>query len=186
MEILRGLLMSDGWIQRDGSAPNFRLEMTNRVFLEWLDDKLEWLSNGITLKRTADEAAESLGRENNGTYSDCYFLSTPRHPSFQCLAEWYNSGKKVWPNSVTPMELKMLYVGDGSIRHGKHLRRDTVQISAENEMGRVENIRKIFEPYDIDPTLHEHVITLTPDDTEKFFNVVGDPVPGFEYKWPNR
>lgn len=39
LEIIKGLLMSDGWIQRDGGEPNFRIEMTNKAFLDWLDKK---------------------------------------------------------------------------------------------------------------------------------------------------
>lgn len=185
MELLRGLLMSDGYMQRDGISQNFCVEMTNKPFLDWFDNQLGWLSNGVTLRRTADEAAESLGRENNGTYSDSHYLSTKRHPELEPLAKWYDTGEKVWPDSVTPFELKMLYVGDGSLRQQRSGERYWTQISASNEMNRIENTRRLFAPYGIEPKFDQHIIRFDADNTEIFFDVIGESVPGFDYKWPD-
>src|SRR6056297_1454358 len=60
IELLVGILMGDGTIHDPPSAKNLRIEVTNinKTFLEWIDEKLSWLSNGVALRRTAEEIRE--------------------------------------------------------------------------------------------------------------------------------
>jgi hypothetical protein len=181
MNIIRGLLMSDGSVSTyQGSNPMFRVEMTNRTYLLWLDRQLGWISTGVKDGRSSEEL--------RGDSKDLYYLLTRRHPDLDELQEWYKSGQKVWPKDLvlTPTVLKHLYVGDGHYVEDKHY----IKVALHNERGHVEKVNKYFqeaglpEPdYWNKQEASTEVKWLRPD---PLFEYMGEAPPGFEYKWPNQ
>jgi len=77
--------------------------MTNREFLEYLDDVFGILSRGVYLDRSAEEMANQVLRNQSAgiegfetvkedSYNDLYGLRTVSHPNIHPFAEWYKTG----------------------------------------------------------------------------------------------
>ncbi len=194
-KMLTGLLMGDGTVQEAKSAANPRIEIhnINHSFLSWIDEQFEWLSTGVTLRRTSDDIYEtnrgsSLERFASCEYSvrDQYILTTRRHPELERYVKWYDTGQKRFPRDLvlTPTILKLWYVCDGHLIWGSggHVR-PQVWVSAENERDRITYIRELFEQTPISPSFRDGRLMLTSDETEWFFEYIGRPVPGSEYKF---
>ena len=49
-EILTGLLLGDGSIPEVPGNHSFRLPMINRRFLEWFNERMEYLTTGVRLR----------------------------------------------------------------------------------------------------------------------------------------
>ncbi len=187
--------MGDGTIHSPSSTKNVRLEVTNinKTFLEWLDEKLSWLSNGVALKRTAMQIREENRKSNYDRFSslnyeirDQYVLTTARHPELNEFEEWYTNQQKRFPDKLrlSPRILKAWYVCDGNLIWGnKGHTRPQVWISVENESDRPGYVNSLFEPTPIDPKFNGGRLMLTSDETEWFFDYVGAPPSGFEYKF---
>jgi hypothetical protein len=192
--LLTGILMGDGTIHDPPSAANTRVDVCNIcvTFLQWVDEKLEWLSNGVTLHRTSDEiraenARSDLNRISSLDYDirDQYVLTTRRHPALNRYRHWYDSEKR-YPaeQDLRPAVLKQWYVCDGHLLWGTEgHRRPQVWLAVENERDRPGVIEGLFDTTPISPSFRSGRVMLTSDETEDFFEYIGDPVPGFEYKW---
>lgn len=177
-EIARGMALGDGRIDQD----RLRIIMTNKGFLEWLDNELGWLANGVSVFRTPEEVAENCG----GVYisEDCNFqtqyeLSTLN--KFKGLRDEFYGTEKQFPKNkekLTIDEVRLWYACDGT------LGRDRVEIAIHNYMDSREKIESLFDNlgYDIRVYDNNKAIMITEDSAQFFRNT--DPVPGFEYKWP--
>jgi len=193
-EIIVGLLMGDAWLNTQcGRKPTLRCEMSSPNYLEYVNSIFKVLGNGVSLRDSAQQSAErkrSLGdtsaKEEN--YSDIYYWSTISHPE---LGEfnWYSSGEKIWPEDIelTSTTLKHLYCGDGSRVNGNQIR-----ISMLNEKDNTEKVTKIFKQselptpirYDKHKTNCNAVFSV--EQSEKLWEYMGEPLPDFEYKWPEQ
>jgi len=200
MELLTGMLMGDGSINRSSKNSWFQTEMITKPFLEWLDSELGWLSTGVRLKHTASEGAKKCrdsGFSPNAkaeNYSDVYRLRSRCHPDLQPLADWYASGKKVFPNDIelTPTVLKMWYVSDGYYDNHGAAKRITIGMS--NEVDRRDNIEQLFENVGFEISnwnISERKdgskrcnAQFTKDESQRLFEYMGESPAGFEYKWP--
>ncbi|MEE6210772.1 hypothetical protein U3A55_11480 [Salarchaeum sp. III] len=192
-EILTGLLMGDGSIpvRRSGYTSLIHVPMTNRTFLEWLDDRLGILSTGVSLKKTASELASNnrqtgfspTAREEN--YHDMYTLWSRTHPIFDEMREtWYPDGGKRFPGrlELTPTVAKFWYLCDGYLDFGSW-GRPRLGIKARNEKERGEFLESLFDTFDISPKYRRHELRFSCDDTELLIEWMGEAPPGFEYKW---
>jgi len=183
-QILKGTLMGDGCVVRRSSEnrnPQYRISMKNEEFIRWLHDELQPLSSSV--KRRKGEYADTLENEQ-------YILTTYSHPVLKEYADWYKTGQKRWPTGegFTPLELKMLYITDGS--PVKHPDNWAVKISAINESDRKEAVSKMFErELGISISWHSSdsktngVIYIPSEQSDMIWNQ--EPVQGFEYKWPD-
>jgi hypothetical protein len=182
--LIKGTLMGDGCVVRrgdDNKNPQYRISMKNEEFIRWLSDELQPLSSSVKLRK--GEYAETLDNPQ-------YIMTTYSHSLLQEYANWYSSGNKRWPveESFTPLELKMLYVTDGT--PVKHTDNWAMRISAINECDRKEQVSDMFSrELDIDISWHssdknrDGTIYIPSKDSGLILNK--EPVPGFEYKWPN-
>lgn len=126
-QMLQGLLMGDADIHgRSDTNPHFRVRMTNRPFLEYLDEQLGVLSKGLYLARDAEEqyrnaksnqqqgisGFESVNRAN---YEDLWGLRTCSHPALREFEKWYDGSQKRFPKTLelTSQCCRMWYVCDG-------------------------------------------------------------------------
>lgn len=183
-KLITGVLMGDGWIDRDGEEPCVTVAMTNEVFLQWLSDELGYMACDVRPFRTAAECAE-LSDGNTEDYNDQYSLRTRSHSVMREFADWYGEDGKRFPKDLelTPDILKMWYVCDGGLTHSKTGSTSYPSISCSNEMDREEYILSLFDTIDITATWRKHKIFINPPDREKFFHYMGDAPPGFGYKW---
>lgn len=182
--LIKGTLMGDGCVNRrndDNKNPQYRIVMKNEEFIRWLADELQPLTSSV--KDRTGEYADTLDNPQ-------YILTTYSHPLLQQYADWYKSGEKRWPldKTFSALELKMLYVTDGS--PVKHTDNWAAKISAINECDRKEDVSQMFSrELDIDISWHssdkdrDGVIYIPSADADIIFEQ--EPVPGFEYKWPN-
>jgi hypothetical protein len=183
--------MGDGSIDRSNEVPSVQIRMTNKEYLEYIDDLFGAYSTGVRMVESAEEASERLGGDVEN-YSDQYFVRLRASSEFDQYASWYDSGAKVFPDEIdlTPTVLKHWYAGDGSLG-GYNGRQPRMRLSAPKEQENPEKLCDYFVRAGLpEPTLsmqhNDFEIRYGSDDTPLFFNYVGDAVPGFGYKWPDQ
>jgi len=201
-DVVTGVLMGDGCISRSNSTNRKpRLEVSNiqKTYLEHIADVLGVYSNEVTIKQTAAEVAQSLrdSRLHRDTSkddcSDLYILRTTTSPVFHTFADWYETGEKVFPEtlSLTPTVLSHWYSCDGHC--SKDVDYPKVSISMCNEKDNKNKIESYFREIDI-PISYWNENTrkdgskrcsaqFTKEPSAKLFEYMGDPLPGFAYKW---
>jgi hypothetical protein len=195
VEVLTGVLMGDGTVHWPDSARNARLQVTNisRPFLEWLDERLNWFSTGVSLKRTSAEITAENARSSHERFSsltydirDQYELSTRRHPELNRFASWYEDGYKRFPADIelTPRVLKQWYVCDGSLLWGTagH-QRPNLWLSCSDAEDRSTRLSMLFNGDPPSPSIRENRIMFGADETETFFEYVRPEQPGYGYKF---
>lgn len=194
-EIITGFVMSDASINRNGKNPHIQSNMITKEFLEWIDEEMGIFGKGVLFCRSAEECAKEnrdRGFRPNAdakNYHDQYRWNSMRHPELHEFAAWYDSGKKVWPESVkfTPLSLKVFFCGDGYFRNDKHFKH--ISFGILNERDNKEKIEKLFECVGLSGTWDESESScgyrLNNEQSQKAFEIMGDPLPGFEYKWPD-
>jgi len=200
-EIVVGLLMGDGSLNRSDKNPRVIVGMISPNYLEYLDETFGCLSTGVQLKKTAAESAKDCrdrgfrpnAKEEN--YSDVYIWRTRSLPELHDF-NWYKTGKKVWPEWIpmTPTVLKHWYVGDGSFnnKNGNHY----IQIAMAKEIENTDKVDNYFKRMNL-PTPSNYNIrkrkdggkkcdaVFTQSASEELFEYMGEPLPDFEYKWPS-
>lgn len=192
-EILSGLLMGDAYIKKS-KYNSMIVSMCNEEFLEWLDNRLGWVSSGVIRVRTAKNSAknnrESGFRPNakEKDYSDVYRLTTFSHPLFNRMRNnWYSpEGKKFNMLKVTlsPEQLRMWYVSDGGLLEREN-RNPYAYFRLDSQKNLSENISELLEEIGIENNVRDggNVIATTTESTPEILAYMGEPVPGFEYKW---
>ena len=189
--VLTGILIGDGTLDRSGANCRVKIEMINEEYLQYVDDILGNLSNGVTKVQSAEESAERMRdsgfrpNANSDDYSSVYRLTTKRHPKFNDFESWYSGDGKVIPEiELTPTILKHWYVCDGHlIQNSGH--RPRVSIGITNEYEFSDKLEQMFIEQGIDANATKSKnLNIGADHTEKFFEFIGESVDGFKYKWP--
>jgi len=202
-EIITGLLIGDGCISDSGKNPYIQVEMVSPNYLEYIAGQFGVLGGEVSLKMTAAENAKrnrNSGFQPNAkteNYSDLYQWLSMSHPELQEFADWYNSGKKVWPDDIelTPTVLKHWYCGDGcwnSSRTANH-----ITIAMANEKDNTDKVDQMFRNVGL-PTPNNYDIgerndgsktfdaRFTVEQSKELWKYMGEPLPDFEYKWPKQ
>jgi len=201
-EIITGLLMGDGTINRSSDGnPLLQCEMISPNYLKYIDGEFGIFGHGVSLAKTAEENAKAKsdsGFRPNAkadNYSDVYRWWSMAHPELQEFAEWYSTGTKVWPSNIElkPTVMKHWYCGDGTWHnHGSHNR---IKIGMANEVENTEKIDKMFENVGLSSpsnyAISERkdgsmncVAEFTVEQSKELWKYMGEPLPDFEYKWP--
>lgn len=195
--IIVGTLMGDATLSHyKGNSKNaqYILRVITVEYLEHVASQMpDWLIDGdsLVLKESAAESFENSGLppERRGkveNYNDIYGIHSKRHPYLTELKEeWYDGREKAFPDdlSLNDTILRHWYVTDGNIRRGSE-NYYQVAFNSVNEAHRPEYIiDKLAEvgyecSYD-----GGHKFRLNGESSRRFFDAI-DPVPGFEYKWP--
>ncbi len=188
-QITTGLLLGDANCSRSGTNPHIDVKNTNRKFLEWVNEEYGIISNGISLSRTAEDSARSLQNTISPNTvaegcNDVYRLTTRSHPEFEEFREWYETGEKRFPEDLilTPLIVKVWYVCDGSLWMNEGCT-GRVSISSVNESDRCEFLIQLFENKGFSPTYTGDHIFFGTDESFDILHWMGEPIPGFEYKW---
>lgn len=187
-DIFKGILMGDAWIDKEeNKAAGLRIESVTKEFLEWLESVLGDVVSSLKKKNSAGELAEKNRSNgyivNEENYNDVYILRTRKIKYFNKLNSWYDSGEKRFPEmELTPTILKMWYICDGSFANSRY-----PVVYSSNEKDRKEFILDMFKDTPLNPSFHNGgggAIQFKTSESDTFFEYIGEPVPGFEYKWP--
>lgn len=190
-EIVTGVLMGDGTVSRPGANPLLSVVMVTEDYLNYLDNKLGKYGKGVVKKMTAEQSAKK--NRDRGfrpdakaeNYSSVYRLDSRTSPEFEEFIHWYDSGKKVFPEDIelTPTTLKHWYVCDGT--YSTHGGANRIEIAATNEIERFDNIVSSFNDIGFEAKTTGKAIYFSNSKSQDVFDYMGEPLPGFEYKWPN-
>lgn len=199
-DVMTGLLMGDGNIDyQSASNPRFRLFMNSRNFLEYLVDDV--LNEHITPRNVFRErTAKEMSKRNRESgfctsppekYKDLFGLTTYTNSELEEFAEWYSSGNKVFPEQeMNSTIMKYWFVCDGSTRFKSGSR--YISFGVSNERGEEEKINTYFSKIDVEPRWFYNertkggvntTISFNKNSSEKIFEYMGEPLPGYEYKW---
>jgi len=203
-EVIAGILMGDGTVSAFGENSNPKLScgMINKEYLEYLNEEVfPILGNKVFLKRSGEEQA-TWHRESGfrpgadaSKYQDIFAWYTRNHPGLDEFADWYSSGEKVFPNDLemTPLVMKHWFVGDGHFETNEYSI-GRVSISTSNELNNKSKIGRYFTSIGFDDFYWKTSerqdgtksgsINFSTELTEDIFDYMGEPLPGFEYKWP--
>ena len=203
-DIITGLMMSDGTLDRSGKNPYLQVQMITKEYLKWFNSVFGVLSTGVRLTDTAKDSAKKArdsGFQSDAkaeNYHDQWTLKTRSTPVLWEW-DWYtgNDGKKVWPEDITltPTVLTHLYAGDGSWRNDSG--NNYIQIGASNERGNEDKIDSYFKNAGL-PTPNRYdeyqykdgswmmSIAFNTEESKELFEYMDPAPPGFEYKFPEQ
>jgi len=191
--------MGDGSMHRptkNNTNPRVEASMINKEYLNYLDKKFKYYGRGVEIKSTPSESASSTSKSfdidvNVDNYSTVYEWRTSYAPVFGKFAKWYSTGKKVFPENVilTPVVLKHWFVCDGHYDKnawGKH-----IEIAVSNERKNKDKIENMFKRVGFrvnswNTWENGAKIRFSKEESMKMFEYMGEPVKGFERKWPDR
>lgn len=197
-KILEGLILGDGTLHGRSDKNCYVLcAMTTKEYLEKLQDIFGILGKPVKLKQTAAESAKAAresgfrpdAKEEN--YKKVYKWATRSHRETNAFESWYNGSKKTIPEkfSLSPTSLKHWYCGDGHLRNRNSHRNITLAVTNQRKNRNVVN--NLFRSEGLpEPVWQERdaknkrtELYWTKEETSELFSYMGDPLPGFEYKW---
>jgi len=202
-DVLTGILMGDGSINlsKGNQNPRFRIDMyePSLPYLNYLSSKIfpvitTSVSEGETAKSSCERNSNTIEKNLKRSH-DMYYLSSRRMPFIKEYEEWYINGHKFWPCediNMNPTIFKHLYVGDGHLY--KKSESYYISIAANDQYEIIDEVVSMFNDVGLNPNIVTHdrrdridvEIRFNKDDTESIFNWIGEPLPGFEYKWPEK
>lgn len=174
-EVITGILMGDGYIKHTSASYYLGVQMVTEEYLEFISsDVFPILSTSVS-----------------SNCRDIYTWRTRALPEINQYRDWYNSGEKVFPENIelTPTILKNWYVCDGSLAKRKNT--EHIRIGLTNERKNEEKVRKYFDNIEVSITNWGDYNSgcsaiFNSEESNKLWEYMGEPLPGFEYKWPDR
>jgi hypothetical protein len=179
-EIVTGILMGDASIDRE-NTPRLSFANIDKEYAEYIDNQLGIFSTGLNIQKETN-AGNKL-----------YVLKTRSLPELQEYADWYSTGKKVFPDDIilTPTTLTHWYMCDGSRKTACGT--DYIKIAMSNEVGNSEKIDRYFErenlpkPNWIRADTEKGIIFEAYWDSKKtreLFEYMDTEIDGYDYKFP--
>ncbi|AGM11463.1 homing endonuclease with LAGLIDADG motif [Halogranum tailed virus 1] len=170
IEIVTGILMGDGHIEKSGL---FGVAVNEKKYLQYVEEQFpDWLVTKSGVHPVSSET--SVGGLQ-------YRLRTVAHPSFKEMRDlWYPKGKKKFPlNEIEPTGtiLKHWYATDGHLEKPSN----RPQIASYNENS--EELRDWLNSYGFDTCQDYRGVCFNKRSQSDFYDSVDSPVPGYEYKW---
>lgn len=176
-EIVEGLLMSDGCVGETG----LKVEMITKEFIEWIDDEMGIFSTGVSHREVEDK-----------NRNDTWIVRLRNFSDIQDYKDWYSTGEKQFPDELvlTPLMTKVWYCGDGTW-DGRPC------FAVTNENAREDFVRNLFEKKEFETIWYSKEskkenekkyarVTISQHQTRDFLDWMGEPLPGFDYKWGTR
>lgn len=190
-ELLKGLLMGDGYVQTENKTPSFQWLSINYPFMKWFSDKMDVISGRLFFDRTAEDSVEDVTGKTDWkihpeNYHDVYRWDSIAHPYFDEFATWYSSGKKKYPEDLelTPECVKIWYCGDGNLVWSKNRVNASIEINCKNESERTNWLQKLFEESGFSCKVSsDGTIRFNVNESKKLIKWMGEAPPGMDYKW---
>lgn len=200
VEVFDGLVMGDGTLKHSHKDSkrlgNQSIEVVsiNKEFIDHLYEDYFPFFTEPSVRRSAESSAnESISSDvissaKGSTFRTQYRIVSRAIPFFNKYDVWKTTGDKRWPDNIdfTPKRLRYLYAADGGLSWNKDSLSARSQITSSNETKQMERLSKKLNSIGIDCSTYEDRIMMKPSSTEKFLDYLGEPVPGFEYKWENK
>jgi hypothetical protein len=189
-EIITGLLLGDGSINRGSGNPYVQCGMVNEDYLKYLDEKFPIMGTGVRMVESAEKSASKstpLTPENDNPekYNDVYQWITRSNPNLSSFSKWYKTGKKVWPENITltPTILKHWYVGDGSLNKANGS--PSIIIYTSKEINNKSKVEEYFVKANIPKpdNWSNSSMYWNKKHSIELLQYMGQPLPGFRYKW---
>ncbi|AGM11502.1 homing endonuclease with LAGLIDADG motif [Halogranum tailed virus 1] len=175
-DVIIGLLMGDGSINRGDKNPYLQVEMITEPYMKYLCEIFDKLGRGY-----------SISKESNGNHKKKFQFTTRNNPNLKEYSDWYSTGKKVWPSDIhlTPTVLTHWYVGDGHFNESNAT--PFIEISMANEIDNRDKVCDMFRRVDLpEPTFNYSSARWSVNESKELFEYMNDPLPGFEYKFPSQ
>jgi hypothetical protein len=185
-EIIIGCMMGDGARQSSTNesqqSVGFTYSCAEERFRDWLYEEL-----------TPFASSKGCYPEERiaGGQSDQYRVQTRAMPCFEFLNNWYEAGnqmKSFTDVDFTPLKVKLWFCGDGTFPERLDGRRSIPKIGhVPPESESIGVLIDKFEGVGIEAkyTHPSFRFNLTNGAKDAFFEYIGDPLPGYEYKWPD-
>jgi hypothetical protein len=152
---------------------------------------LGWLTTGVRKKKSADQAAKERMERDDVTweltkenFNAIYGTRTRRLPYFRKFLNWSDGEQKRYPDNLelTPAITKFWYVSDGTVNWMRDYSA-RVAFACQNEQDRPTYIRDLFSQAGLEVKRNQHMYYLSVEESRQLLEWMGDPVPGYEYKW---
>jgi len=170
-EILRGVLMSDGWLGSSNRC--IQAEWKNEEYTKFVNEELGWVCSSVKQRKYRDSIWQ---------------LCTISLDYIENNFNWYSEGQKRWPLSepMTDTALAHLYAGDGHLKE-RDKREPAVVICCDNEADRLYKIAEWINNSGYPkPTPHvsenSSRLYFGTEETYEMLNSI-EPIVGYEYKW---
>lgn len=196
-EIINGLMLGDGSVVRPTANPRLQVNSRKESFLEFIHGEFGVFSaTRPRLVKSAEELAQA-DRESGfhpeaeaENYGNKYGWESICSKRFEPWREWYETGKKVWPNDIdlTPLTMSVWYASDASFNpnHGK----GRAKIDTANEKDSREKVLSYFNGISVETpawdSYEDHSrIRFSAEGTQQLLEYMDTVIPGYEHKWMN-
>jgi hypothetical protein len=184
-------MMGDGCVVRvkETARPHFKIRVIKEEYLESVRAQFGKLMTDVRLEHKAED--------NPYSNHDVYGVQTRNLSELEQYIGWYETGKKVWPDDIeiTPTVMKHWFVQDGTKMKQQDNWSPRCKIQLDNERGNSEKVLSYFDDsdcpapdrwseYESKGKNNTRIVWNTAA-TERLYDYMGNPLPGFEYKWPN-
>lgn len=173
LDVIKGLLYSDGSINKQKSNWNARLDLSvqNRQFAKEVSKQLSWLC-----KEESENKSKYENQEN-------WRVTTFSHPRFNEIYEnWYPNGEKIYPvEEVNATIARYWYLGDGSLGYTTSGNTPYIRLTANSQSDSVLN--ELTEKIPFRATASSGEIRISTRDTKGFLLWIGEELEGYEHKW---
>lgn len=189
-DVLTGLLIGDGCATRPTKNTYIEVTSVTRPFLDHLDTLFGEMSRGVSLKVTAEDTAQGWAEWSGEPWSaegcrDIWRFETRTHPDMNEYREWYSSSEIIYPPglNLTPTIAKYWYASDGGLGWAERSVVPQLDFYTTKEE-QCDYMAQWFEDSGFTPRINPGKSIYFPTaETEEILQWMGDPVPGFEYKW---
>jgi len=194
MDILKGIMMSDGTLMKTNKNARIKIDMITEDYLKYIKEKFGVFASDISVCMTEKEAKDKI-KESFGYGSEAkkqFRIIIKGATEINKFRNWYSTGKKVWPRDIelTPTVLKHWYCGDGNWNNSGA--KNYIRISMANEIKNTDKVNQMFENVGL-PSPSNYAISetnciaqFTVEQSKGLWEYMGEPLPGFKYKWPEK
>lgn len=169
--------MGDATIERGSGNSCLSLRGISKEFIKWVWDELGHLASRF---QKSEGATKQIGKP-------VWEVRTRSHPELKEFENWYGYDGKMFPIDLelTPLITKVWYCCDGNLNFqswdGKNYPRCSIGVS--NEEDRENYLKTLFDKIGFEIYLSSPSLFISSSQTEEFLEWMGEPLPGFEYKW---
>lgn len=183
LNYLQGHILGDGSLTNyRGKSALFAFSNKHREVVEWAKSRL----NDYNIK----VAPEGIVSKEGGFGTTVFAFRTVSYPEFAPIRNrWYPDGHKSLPQDfeLTPMSLRQLYIGDGSLS-GNSVSIATNWYTSNEVDWLINELSNLgVSSYKNEVCAGQYRIYIPSDESPSFFDVIGDLPDGlrpYSYKWP--